>query len=116
MIENDTNRILIMPTTDSPSQDRFPAKTGRENRLALDPNKAQSGLASLVLTLVELIRQLLEREAVRRLERGTLSMDEVEQLGTAFLQLQEKIAELREVFGLSEEDLNIDLGPLGRVL
>jgi hypothetical protein len=85
-------------------------------RLNADPGKAASGIAQLVLTLVELIRQLLERETIRRMDRGTLSLAEVERLGTAFMLMQEKIAELRDLFGLTEEDLNIDLGPLGRLL
>jgi hypothetical protein len=98
------------------------AARSRESRPALparidaDPSKTAAGVARLVLTLVELIRQLLEREAIRRMDRGTLTDDEVERLGTAFCLLQEKIALLRDVFGLTADDLNIDLGPLGKVL
>ena len=75
----------------------------------------QRGLASLVLTLIALLKDLMERAAVRRLQRGTLTDDETERLGQAFLALDERLAELREVFGLREEDLTIDLGPLGRL-
>jgi hypothetical protein len=75
----------------------------------------QRGLASLVLTLVALLKDLMERQAVRRLERGTLTDEETERLGRAFLALDERLEELREVFGLTEEDLTIDLGPLGRL-
>lgn len=79
------------------------------------PENLQKGLAALVLTLVELLRDLMERQAVRRMERGTLTDDEVERLGQAFLALRERVDELREVFGLDEDDLTLDLGPLGRL-
>jgi len=79
------------------------------------PENLQKGLAALVLTLVELLRDLMERQAVRRMERGTLTDDEVERLGEAFLALRERVDELREVFGLDEDDLTLDLGPLGRL-
>ncbi|MFA9432953.1 gas vesicle protein K [Egicoccus sp. AB-alg2] len=79
------------------------------------PENLQRGLAALVLTLVELLRDLMERQAVRRMERGTLTDDEVERLGEAFLALRERIDELCEVFDLDKEDLTLDLGPLGRL-
>lgn len=81
-----------------------------------DPDKAADGLARLVLTLVELIRQLLEREALRRMERGTLTPQETERLGQAFRLMEEKMQQMREAFHLQEEDLNLDLGPLGRLI
>jgi len=79
------------------------------------PENLQKGLAALVLTLVELLRDLMERQAVRRMDRGTLTDDEVERLGQAFLALRERVDELRDVFGLDEDDLTLDLGPLGRL-
>jgi hypothetical protein len=85
-------------------------------RIALDPGQVRAGLGKLVLTLVELIRQLLERQALRRIEGGALTEAEVERVGLTFLQLAEQITALREHFGLTEEDLNLDLGPLGRLL
>ncbi len=69
-----------------------------------------------MLTLVELIRQLLERQALRRVESGSLTEDEIERLGTTLMRLEERMDELREAFGLDEDDLNLDLGPLGRLL
>ncbi len=78
--------------------------------------RPEHGLAPLVLTLVELLRQVLERQAVRRLEGGGLSEDEIERMGRALMELEAKVAELREVFDLEEGDLQIDLGPLGRLL
>jgi CRISPR/Cas system-associated endonuclease Cas1 len=84
--------------------------------LALDEETAERGLAGLVLTLVELIRQLMERQAMRRVEAGSLTDDQVERLGRTLMALEERMEELKEHFGLSDEDLNIDLGPLGRLL
>ncbi|MGH7664123.1 MAG: gas vesicle protein K [Gemmatimonadaceae bacterium] len=85
------------------------------DRIDADPEKIEQGLARLVLTLVELLRKVLEHQAVRRMEGGTLSEAEVERLGLALLRLSERMAELRATFGLEEDDLNIDLGPLGRL-
>jgi hypothetical protein len=80
-----------------------------------DPEDLQRGLASLVLTLIEVLRDLMERQAVRRMEQGSLTDDEVERLGDSFLALRDRIDELKEVFGLSDEELTLDLGPLGRL-
>jgi hypothetical protein len=85
-------------------------------RINADGEQVERGLAQLVLTLVELLRQLLERQALRRVEGGTLSDDEVERLGTALMRLEERMEELKDEFGLRDEDLNLDLGPLGRLL
>jgi hypothetical protein len=66
--------------------------------------------------VVELLRQLMERQALRRVEAGNLDDEQVERLGRALMALEERMVQLREVFGLDEEDLNLDLGPLGRLL
>jgi hypothetical protein len=94
--------------------DRLGSRGGR--RINADRESLEKGLAQLVLTLVELIRQLMERQALRRIEGGTLSADEVERLGETFMLLEQKMEELREHFELDEEDLNLDLGPLGRLI
>jgi hypothetical protein len=90
------------------------------NRAAMtvadDREDVARGLAQLVLTLVELLRQLMERQAIRRVEGGGLSGDQIERLGQALMALEQRMAELREAFGLAEEDLNLDLGPLGKLL
>ena len=86
------------------------------SRLEADPETVEKGLVQLVLTLVELLRQLMERQAIRRVEAGGLSEDEVERLGRTLMLLEERMEELREHFDLEPEDLNIDLGPLGRLL
>ena len=81
-----------------------------------DPEGVEKGLAQLVLTLIEFLRQLLERQALRRVEGGSLTDDEIERLGQTFLKLQERMDELKEVFGLEDQDLNLNLGPLGDLM
>ena len=81
-----------------------------------DPRSAERGLASLVLTIVELLRQLMERQAIRRVEDGTLTDEQAERLGYNLMLLDERMTELTEKFGLTRGDLNIDLGPLGPLL
>jgi hypothetical protein len=85
-------------------------------RVDVDPDAVESGLAKLVLTLVEFLRQLLERQAVRRMEGGTLSDEEVERMGLALMRLEQKVQEMARVFGVDPSDLNIGLGPLGRLI
>ena len=82
-------------------------------RINADPENLERGLAQLVLTIVELLRQLMERQALRRIEGGSLSDDEIERLGLAFKALAERMEELKEAFELEDEDLNLHLGPLG---
>jgi hypothetical protein len=84
-------------------------------RIDADPDHAEQGLARLVLTLIEVLRRVLEHQAVRRMEGGSLSDEEVERLGLALLRLNDRMQELKGVFGLTDDDLGIDLGPLGRV-
>lgn len=84
-------------------------------RINADPERVEQGLAQLVLTLIELLRKVLEHQAVRRMEGGTLSDAEVERLGLALLKLSERMDELKVTFGLRDEDLQIDLGPLGQL-
>ena len=84
-------------------------------RINADPDRVEQGLARLVLTLIELLRRVLEHQALRRMDGHTLSDEEVERLGLALLKLSERMDELKATFGLSDEDLNIDLGPLGRI-
>ncbi|MFB7948517.1 gas vesicle protein K [Kitasatospora phosalacinea] len=88
----------------------------RPRRVELDPETVGRDLASLVLTVVELLRQLMERQALRRIDQGDLDEEQVEQLGLTLMALEDRMAELREHFGLAPEDLNIDLGPLGPLL
>ncbi|HEU5316866.1 MAG TPA: gas vesicle protein K [Chloroflexota bacterium] len=85
-------------------------------RIDVDPEGVEQGLAKLVLTLIELLRRLLERQAVRRMEGGSLSDDEIERMGVALMRLEEKVHALAGQFGLRPEDLNLDLGPAGKLL
>ena len=84
-------------------------------RIDADPSRVEQGLARLVLTLIEMLRKVLEHQAVRRMDGGTLSEAEVERLGLALAQLDDRMRELKGVFGLTDEELDIDLGPLGRL-
>ena len=89
---------------------------GLPSRVNADPHNVEKGLAKLVLTLVDLLRQLMERQAVRRMEAGSLTDEEVERLGQTFMRLEQRMEELKRSFGLEGEDLNLDLGPLGKLL
>lgn len=85
-------------------------------RINADPEEVERGLAQLVLTVVELLRQLMERQALRRVESGTLTDEQIDRLGETLMLLAERMDELKQEFRLQDRDLNIDLGPLGRLL
>jgi hypothetical protein len=85
-------------------------------RINADQATVEKDLAKLVLALVDLVRQLMERQAARRVNAGSLSEDDVERMGETFLKLDRRMAELRTVFGLQGEDLNLSLGPIGDLL
>ena len=88
---------------------------GLPPRLNTDPDKVENGLAKLVLTLIEVLRKVLEHQAVRRMEGGHLSDEEVERLGVALLRLNDRMQDMKGTFGLTDEDLQIDLGPVGKL-
>ncbi|MFJ6793183.1 gas vesicle protein K [Streptomyces sp. NPDC091268] len=88
----------------------------RSQRMDLDPDTVERDLACLVLTVIELLRQLMERQALRRVESGDLTEDQEERLGLTLMLLEDRMDLLRSRFGLRPEDLNIDLGPLGKLL
>jgi len=88
---------------------------GLPPRLNTDPDKVENGLAKLVLTLIEVLRKVLEHQAVRRMEGGHLSDAEIERLGVALLRLNDRMQDMKGIFGLTDDDLQIDLGPLGRL-
>ena len=81
-----------------------------------DPEDVRRSVAKLVLTLVEFIRQLLERQAIRRMDAGTLSADQTEAVGLALMRLEETVRDIGAQFGLAPEDLNLDLGPVGKLM
>ena len=106
----------LAPAAPPLARTRLPARrppTEESTRLVADPERAERALAQLVLTLVELLRQLMERQALRRVEDGTLDEEEIERLGTTFMRLEQRMEELKRVFDLRQEDLNLNLGPLG---
>ena len=110
----------VYPDLEAPPGEEFIGELQRvtsalPQRVNVDAESVEHGLVQLVLTLVEFIRQLLEKQAVRRMEGGTLSPEQVEALGLALMRLEEKMEELKGHFGLTDEDLNLDLGPLGRL-
>jgi hypothetical protein len=85
-------------------------------RIEVSPENIEQGLARLVLSLIELLRRLLERQAIRRMEGGSLDDAKIEEMGQALMKLEKKIIEIAAVFGLRPEDLNLELGPLGNLL
>jgi hypothetical protein len=81
-----------------------------------DPEEVQKSVARLVLALVEFLRKLMEKQAIRRMEAGTLTDDEVENVGLALMKLEETLHDIAGRFGLAPDELNLDLGPLGRLI
>lgn len=112
--ESETVRALNAPTS-APVTPLAEVAEGLPPRLNTDPEKVENGLAKLVLTLIEVLRKVLEHQAVRRMEGGHLSEAEIEKLGVAMLRLNDRMKEMKDIFGLTDEDLQIDLGPLGKL-
>lgn len=114
-------KVLVAPP-DAPETSAGQAlkpATGRDvlsRRINAEPEEVERGLAQLVLTIVELLRQLMERQALRRVEAGGLSDHQIERLGQGLMLLAERMDELKEQFGLEDRDLNLNLGPLGNLM
>lgn len=89
---------------------------GGPPRWNADPDEVRRSVLKLVLTLVEFVRQLLERQAIRRMEGGSMSDAETEAVGLALMRLEETVRDLATQFGLAPEDLNLDLGPIGKLV
>jgi gas vesicle protein GvpK len=112
-----TDKLLhVPPDLDLFADDRPRLDDALSRRINADPESVERGLAQLVLTIVELLRQLMERQALRRIDGGTLSDEQIERLGQTFMELDKRMEELRTEFGLEAEDLNLNLGPLGNLL
>jgi hypothetical protein len=86
------------------------------SRINATPDNAHEGITQLVMTLIELLRKLIEKQAIRRVEAGSLTEEEIERLGETLMKLEMKMEELKEIFNLTDEDLNINLGPLGSLM
>jgi hypothetical protein len=112
-----TDKLLhVPPDLDLFADDRPRLDDALSRRINADPESVERGLAQLVLTIIELLRQLMERQALRRIDGGALSDEQVERLGQTFMELDRRMEELRTEFGLEAEDLNLNLGPLGNLL
>lgn len=106
----DTLRSLVDAMENRPAAGCLP------QRIDCDPKTIDKGLAKLVLSIVELLRQLLERQAMRRVDQGGLDDDQIERIGEALMRLEERMGELKAAFGLADDDLRLDLGPVDRLL
>ncbi|ASR37027.1 gas vesicle protein [Prauserella marina] len=100
------------------ANDNLGAGTGRRlsGHIDTDKDTVERDLMKLVLTIVELLRQLMERQALRRVDEGDLTEEQEERIGLTLMLLDDRLTELTERFGLTENDLNLDLGPLGTLL
>lgn len=107
--------VRIMETARRPLTHSSP--DGQEGgRINIDPGKVKNGLAQLVLTLIKLIHNLLERQAIKRIDSGSLSDEEIERVGLTLMKQAEELERIGKMFDLEDNDLNIDLGPLGKLL
>ena len=117
MADDSVDKILHAPTDlDGLARELEQLGNAFPSRVNADPEQVEKGLAQLVLTLVELLRQLMERQALRLIEQGSVTDEEIERLGVTFMRLEQRMDELKRQFGLEDEDLNINLGPLGDLL
>ena len=114
MTDTSFDKLLATPADLEPFARDLNAALSR--RIEADPENVERGLAQLVLTLIELLRQLMERQALRRMEAGNLDDEQIERLGETFMKLEQRMHELTEHFGLDQRDLNLNLGPLGDLL
>jgi hypothetical protein len=117
MTDSPGEKLLAAPLDLDPfARDLRRLDDALSRRVDADPENVERGLAQLVLTIVELLRQLMERQALRRVEAGNLDDETIERLGRTLMALESRMDELKQTFGLADEDLNLDLGPLGRLL
>lgn len=110
------NRIIETDSQEAFIQEMEKIQDALPSRIDANPKNVEKGLAKLVLTLIELIRKLLEKQAMRRIGSGSLTDEEIERIGLTLMKLEDKMKELKEVFGLKDEELNINLGPLGDLM
>lgn len=113
---NSTGEEALRAELDRLAADLRDVAPALPSRLDASPDDIEAGVGKLVLTLIEFIRQVLEHQAIRRMEGGSLDEVEMENLGLALMRLEERLDDIRQSFGLERDDLNIDLGPLGRLL
>src|SRR5262245_38184126 len=111
----DKQQSPLEPANDQTVSDLIALANALPERINADPDKVEQGLARLVLTVIELLRRVLEHQAVRRMDGGGLTDEQIERLGLALLRLNDRMDELKKTFGLTDDDLSIDLGPLGEL-
>ena len=116
VVDQEAEQMSLLMTARLRSTESRSTLNSLTGRVSADPETVERGLVQLVLTLVELLRQLMERQAVRRLDAGAMTPEETERVGLTLMLLEKRMAELRDHFGLTPEDLNLDLGPLGKLL
>ena len=117
MSDSPADKVLSAPLDLDPFARDVPRLDDElSRRIEADPDNVERGLAQLVLTVIELLRQLMERQALRRVEAGGLTDEQIDRLGRTLMALEHRMEELKELFGLTDEELNLDLGPLGRLL
>jgi gas vesicle protein GvpK len=110
------DKVLVPPSGDRERPAGAAFGDALSRRINADPERVEKGLAQLVLTIVELLRQLMERQALHRVEEGGLTAEEVERLGRTLMLLEQRMEELKQEFGLEDADLNLNLGPLGNLM
>lgn len=111
-----SDKLLIGRPPPLDEEDLGRLASALDRRVQADPEGVEKGLAQLVLTIIELLRQLMERQAVHRMEAGNLTDEQIEALGQTFMALAVRMDELKSAFGLEDDDLNLNLGPLGNLL
>lgn len=118
VLRDEIDRRMRTPTAATVGKQRTAAtrKGAAPLRWNPEPEDVQKSVAQLVLTIVELLRKLMERQAIRRMEQKTLTRKEVDAVGDALMKLEETVREIGKKFGLTPEDLNLDLGPLGKLM
>ncbi|ACF44033.1 gas vesicle protein K [Pelodictyon phaeoclathratiforme] len=113
----DSDKILYYAgSADEIIEELEKLKPGIQGRINATPDNVESGLAKLVLTLIELIRKLIEKQAMRRIDGNSLSESQIEELGETLMKLEKKMEELKGIFNLTDKDLNLNLGPLGDLM
>jgi len=117
-LRDELERRVQAPVIDRAGKRRAAAaaKGGTPLRWNPEPEEVQKSVVQLVLTIVELLRRLMERQAIRRMEQKTLTRKEVDAVGEALMKLEETVRDIGGKFGLTPEDLNLDLGPLGKLM
>ncbi len=110
------NKIIDIDSPDEFIEEIEKIQGALPKRIDANSKNVEKGLSKLVLTLIELIRKLLEKQAMRRIDAGSLSEEEIERVGETLMKLENKMQELKGVFGVSDEELNLNLGPLGDLM